>query len=140
MKRMAPDGMFDELKRIDDFIHRSSLDLQLLELMRLRVAQLNDCAFCVQMHTKELIKIGESEKRVTFLSSWCETVLFTEKERATLKFAESLTNLSEKSINKANINLLSDYFTIDEIWYLTLAICQINTWTRVMKVFPLLVE
>jgi AhpD family alkylhydroperoxidase len=109
--------------------------MQLLELVRLRVSQKNGCAYCVDMHYKLLKNEEETELRLSSLCVWEETPYFTDKERAVLKFTDSLTKLDRTSIPDEIFNSLLEYFTKEEISYLTLAISQINTWTRLMKTF-----
>ncbi|CAM1349670.1 MULTISPECIES: carboxymuconolactone decarboxylase family protein [Tenacibaculum] len=139
MERIAykdiPKGMFENLREIENFIESSTLDMQLLEIIRLRVAQKNGCAYCVDMHYKELKKTGETELRLSSLCVWEETPYFTDKERAVLKFTDALTKLSRGIISDEIYNPLLKFFSKEEICYLTLAISQINTWTRLMKVF-----
>lgn len=130
-----PQGMFDHLRKIEDFIKNSGLERQLLELMRLRVSQKNGCAYCVDMHHKELKKLGESELRLSSLCVWEETPYFSEKERAVLAFADALTGLKRTPFPDEVYNPLLSYFSKEEISVLTLAVTQINTWNRLMKVF-----
>ena len=130
-----PKGMFEQLNAIENFINNSSLEMHLLELMRLRVAQINGCAYCVDMHHKELKHLDESELRLSSLCVWKETPYFSDKERAVLGFAEELTKLSEGSIKESTFKDLLKYFSKEEISFLTLAIAQINTWTRLMLTF-----
>lgn len=130
-----PKGMFEKLRDIENFIESSTLDMQLLEIIRLRVAQKNGCAYCVDMHHKELKHTGETELRLASLCVWEETPYFTEKERVVLKFTDALTKLSRSPILDDVYNPLLNFFSKEEISYLTLAISQINTWTRLMKVF-----
>lgn len=130
-----PKGMFENLRAIEDFIDQSPLDPKLLELIKLRTSQENGCAYCVDMHYKELKHLGETELRLSSLCVWEETPYFTEKERAVLFFTEALTNLNRSPLANQVYDSLLDYFSKEEITYLTLAISQINTWNRLMKVF-----
>ena len=130
-----PKGMTEKLMAIENYINESTLDLQLLELMRLRVAQINKCAYCIDMHYKELKHTGETELRMATLSVWNETTFFTEKEKTVLQFAESLTEISNKEISEEIFNSLSKFFSTEEICNLTLAISQLNTWTRLVRTF-----
>ena len=86
-----PDGMFEKLMDLEALVNTSGLDLQLLEIIRLRVAQLNKCAYCVDMHHKELRYLGESDLRLYSLGVWKETDYFTDRERLILEFTEKLT-------------------------------------------------
>ncbi len=130
-----PKGMFENLMIIENYINNSSLELLLLELIRLRVAQINNCAYCVDMHHKELQHLGETDLRLSSLCVWSEAPYYTEKEKTVLMFTEKLTKLSTEQIDSKLFKSLSRYFDKNEICYLTLAISQINTWTRLMKTF-----
>ena len=130
-----PNGMFDILMKIENFINESSLDFKLLEIVRLRVAQKNGCAYCVDMHHKELKNTNETDLRLSSICVWEETPYFTDKERTILQFTDILTKLNREPISDEVYNPLLDFFSKEEICILTLAICQINTWTRLMKTF-----
>jgi AhpD family alkylhydroperoxidase len=130
-----PKGMVEKLMGIENYIKKSTLDLQLLELMRLRVAQINKCAYCIDMHYKELKDTGETELRMSTISVWNETSFFTEKEKAVLQFTEALTEINEKDISDEIFNSLTKFFDTEEICNLTFAISQLNTWTRLVRTF-----
>ena len=130
-----PNGMFDILMKIENFINESSLDFKLLEIVRLRVAQKNGCAYCVDMHHKELKNTNETDLRLSSICVWEETPYFTDKERTILQFTDILTKLNREPISDEVYNPLLDFFSKEEICILTLAISQINTWTRLMKTF-----
>ena len=130
-----PKGMVEKLMAIENYIKESTLDLQLLELMRLRVAQINKCAYCIDMHYKELKDSGETELRMSTLSVWNETSFFTEKEKAVLKFTEALTEINVNDISDEIFDALSNFFDTEEICNLTFAISQLNTWTRLVRTF-----
>lgn len=130
-----PTGYYENLMPIEDYLKNSTLDLQLLELIRLRVSQINKCAYCVDMHHKELKYAGETELRMVSVCVWQETPYFSEKERAVLQFAEELTVLNDNSVPDTLLEKLNQYFSKNEICYLTLAVAQINTWNRLMRTF-----
>jgi len=130
-----PKGMVENLMAIENYIKESTLDFQLLELMRLRVAQINKCAYCIDMHYKELKYREETELRMATVSVWRETSFFTDKEKVVLQFTESLTEISKKDVSNDIFESLTKYFNTEEICNLTLAISQINTWTRIVRTF-----
>ncbi|WP_136481326.1 carboxymuconolactone decarboxylase family protein [Cognatitamlana onchidii] len=130
-----PKGMFENLLSVESFINNSTLEMHLLEIIRLRVGQINGCAYCVDMHHKELKELNETDLRLSSLCVWEATPYFTDKERAVLEFTDRLTTLNGKPISNDIFNRLLEFFTKEEISYLTLAISQINTWTRLMKTF-----
>jgi len=130
-----PKGMFENLMSTENFINQSSLEIKLLELIRLRVAQKNGCAYCVDMHHKELKHLGETDLRLSSLCVWKETPYFSEKEMAALNLTDALTKMSRDPLPEEVFEVLTPHFSKEEICYLTLAIAQINTWTRLMKTF-----
>lgn len=130
-----PKGMFENLMITEKFINNSTLNIHLLEIIRLRVSQINGCAYCVDMHHKELKNINETDLRLSSLCVWEETPYFTEKEVIVLKFTEILIKKEKKSISNDFFNKLQQFFSKEEISFLALAISQINTWTILMKTF-----
>ncbi|MCX2681709.1 carboxymuconolactone decarboxylase family protein [Galbibacter sp. EGI 63066] len=130
-----PAGFYEKLMPIEGYLKNSSLDFQLLELMRLRVSQINKCAYCVDMHHKELKHAGETELRMISVCVWQETPYFSEEERTVLQFAEELTILNNESVSDKLLDKLNQYFSKEKICYLTLAVSQINTWNRLMRTF-----
>ena len=131
----APQGMIQVLRNVEEYIAKGSLDKRLLELVRFRVSQINSCAFCLDMHFKEALNVGETEKRLYSVSAWRETPYYSDRERAVLAFAEILTRLPEEEESDHIHDELSRYFSKTEIAYLTLCIAQINTWNRVVRSF-----
>lgn len=130
-----PRDMFSHLLRLEHYINNSGLPMLELEMVRLRVAQLNQCAYCVDQHHKELRHEGETELRLSSLVVWKETPYYSDRERAMLELTEWLTLLGDATIDDALFNRLLDHFSKEEIAYLSLAIAQIGTWTRLMKSF-----
>src|SRR5690606_32175082 len=88
-----PQGLMQALLQVEKYIDHSGLDKQLLELMRMRVSQINSCAYCLDMHFKEGIAAGETSLRLISVSAWRETNYYSPKEQAVLAFAEELTRL-----------------------------------------------
>lgn len=132
-----PQEIMGKLIDLENYINNSGIEMKLLELMRLRVAQINGCAYCVDMHHKELKHLGETDLRLSSLMVWEETNYFTVKERAVLHFTEILTKLKGKPIADNDYEVIKNHFEKREIVILTLAIAQINTWTRLMKTFQI---
>ena len=109
----------------------SSLGPILIELVKTRVSQLNGCAFCVDMHVRDLRKHGEQWQRINSLSTWRETGLYSERERAALNWAESLTRLVDHHGSRdADFELLQAQLSDQEIVELCWTIAQINAWNR----------
>ena len=131
----APQGMLQVLLNVENYISKSEMDEKLLDLLRVRVSQINSCAYCVDMHYKEAIHAGETEKRLYSLLAWRETNFYTPKEQATLAFAETLTRLPAEENSDHIHDELEKHFSKQEIAYLTLAVAQINLWNRVVRSF-----
>jgi AhpD family alkylhydroperoxidase len=110
-----------ELDRVD-------FDPRLRELVRIRASQLNGCAYCVDMHTKDARAIGETEQRIYAVSVWPETPLFTPRERAALAFTETVTRLAETHVPQEAYDAVRAEFSDDEVAALTCLIVTINAW------------
>jgi AhpD family alkylhydroperoxidase len=106
------------------------IDPRLLDLIKLRASQINGCAFCIDMHTSDARKAGESERRLATVSAWRETPFFTERERAALAWTESLTNIAQTHAPDEDYEALAAQFSPKEMTDLTLAIATINAWNR----------
>jgi AhpD family alkylhydroperoxidase len=119
-------GMY-ELER---FVHSSGLDPKLLHVIKTRASQLNGCAFCLEMHTKDARAAGETEQRLYALNAWRETSFFTDQERAALAWTEALTNIQQGHAPDEVYQELARHFSEKEIVALTLAITTINAWNR----------
>jgi AhpD family alkylhydroperoxidase len=112
-------------------INGSGLERSLLELVKTRASQLNGCAYCIDMHTKDARANGETEQRLYALSAWRETAFFTSRERAALAWTEALTNIQQAHAPDAVYEQTRSEFDEAELTKLTLAITQINAWNRV---------
>jgi AhpD family alkylhydroperoxidase len=131
----APAGMAQLMTNVEEYIGKSGLDKKLVGLLKFRVSQINSCAYCLDMHFKEAIHAGETEKRLYSLSAWRETSYYSPKERAALAFAETLTRLPEEVESDHIHDELSKYFSKQEIALVTLVIVQINSWNRLTRSF-----
>lgn len=107
---------------------QNSLEPKLVELVKTRASQLNHCAHCLAMHTREAREIGETETRLYLLTAWRESSLYTPRERAALAWTEALTNLSQTAAPDADYELAHSCFTDEELVELTLVIAMINIW------------
>lgn len=118
------------MRGLEERIARSSLEKPLAELVRLRASQINGCAFCVDMHTADARKGGESERRLATVVTWRETPFFTERERAALEWTEALTLISHDRVPDAVWEAVKPHFTEEELTDLTLLVTAINGWNR----------
>jgi AhpD family alkylhydroperoxidase len=116
-------------------INNSGLEHSLLGLISLRASQLNGCAYCIDMHTKDAIAAGETTERLFALDAWREGPFFTPRERAALQWTESITNIQQGHAPDAAYNEVRAYFGEDELTKLTLAIGAINVWNRMAIAF-----
>jgi len=121
---------FKALLGLEKAMSESSLEKSLHELIKLRASQLNGCAYCVDMHASDAIKLGETPRRIFALSTWHETPFFTERERAALLWTETLTLLAEKGAPMEIYNEVAVQFNERELADLTFAIATINAWNR----------
>ena len=111
-------------------IHKSGLDPVLMDLVRLRVSQINGCAFCIDMHWKDLRAAGQSEQRLYGLDAWDESPYYTERERAALAWAQEVTTLHPGHVPDSAYEAARAQFNEQELVALTWAIGAINTWNR----------
>lgn len=101
------------------------------ELIKIRASQLNACAFCLNMHTREALKAGESQQRIFLMSAWRETDLFTEEEKAILQLTEEVTLIHQEGVTDATYALLEKFFDTQTIAQMILSIVLINAWNRI---------
>src|ERR1700742_3815164 len=113
---------------LEKAVSECGLEKSLTELVRLRASQINGCAFCVDMHTTDARKGGETDRRLATVVVWRETPFFTERERAALEWTEALTLVSHDHVPDAVWQAVQPHFTNEEIIYLTLLVSAINSW------------
>ncbi|NLA49169.1 MAG: carboxymuconolactone decarboxylase family protein [Bacteroidales bacterium] len=127
--KTAP-GALKGMLELENYVHGSGLERSLYELVKTRASQINGCAYCLDMHTKDARKAGESEQRLYTLSAWREAPFYTERERAALAWTEALTLISENNVPDSLYKATQEYFSEKEIVALTMAIIAINGWNR----------
>jgi AhpD family alkylhydroperoxidase len=115
---------------LEGYLRTSGLDHGLLYLIKMRASQINGCAYCLDMHSKDARAAGESEQRLYALNAWDETPFFSERERAALQWTEALTLITEGHVPDAVYNSVREQFNEQEIVNLSLAITTINAWNR----------
>lgn len=115
---------------LEKYVQESGLEHSLYELVKTRASQINGCAYCIDMHTKDARNAGETEQRLYALNAWRETPFYTPRERAALEWTEALTLISEKEISDELYSRMSQYFNEKERIALTMAIVAINGWNR----------
>ena len=115
---------------IERYLAGSGMDPKLLHLIKLRASQINGCAFCIDMHSKDARAAGETEQRLYELNAWRETPFYSERERAALEWTEALTLISQTHAPDDVFERVSAHFSEKEIVDLTYAVANINTWNR----------
>jgi AhpD family alkylhydroperoxidase len=133
--RMNPEttnpAAYQAMLHLEQYVRGSGIDLILLELIKIRASQVNGCAFCIDMHTKDARLNGETEQRIYALNAWRETPFFTPSERAVLALTEAVTSIAMHPMSDEIYDEVSQYFTPDKIVNLLLAIVTINGWNRI---------
>ena len=127
--RVAPDAV-NLLMKLEAYKKETGFDEKLIHLIKIRASQLNKCAFCINMHTKEAIQAGESEQRIFCLDAWEETALYTNKERAALGLTEAVTHISDNGVTDEIYREVREYFDEKETIDLVMLIIVINSWNR----------
>lgn len=126
----AAPAAFQAMLTLQQAANRTGLEPALLELVKLRVSQINGCAFCIDMHYRDAIKAGEAPARLYLLDAWAETDLYTSRERAALRWAEALTRIAGGHVSDDDFATARSEFSETELAGLTLAIVTINGWNR----------
>ena len=126
---IAPEGI-KKMIELEDILRESGLEFSLYELVKMRASQINGCAFCLHMHSKDARAAGETEERLYLLNAWRESSLYTPRERAALAWTEALTLVAQTAAPDADYDGLKPHFSESEIVHLTLLIGLINSWNR----------
>lgn len=126
---VSPDA-FHAMSGLEMYVRESGLEKSLLELVKIRASQINGCAYCLDMHTKDARAAGETEQRIYTLSAWSETPFFNERERAALLWTETLTRLSQNDVPDEIFEEVRTQFSEQEMVNLSMAIVTINGWNR----------
>ena len=128
-ENVAP-GAVAAMLGLEDYVHRSGLEPSLLELVKVRASQINGCAYCADMHTRDARTQGEAEQRLHTIFAWRETPFFTERERAALAWTEAITRVNQSAVSEEAYESARRHFGEKELVDLTIAIVAINGWNR----------
>jgi AhpD family alkylhydroperoxidase len=131
----AAPGSVQAMYKLQKYVDESGLEHSLLELLKTRVSQINGCAYCIDMHTKDARAAGETEQRLYGLSAWHEAPYYSDRERAALAWAEAITNISQTHASDAEYEAARAHFGEEELVKLTMAIITINGWNRLAIAF-----
>jgi AhpD family alkylhydroperoxidase len=129
VEKAAP-GVFQAMLAMEKYLHDCGLEPSLLDLVKMRASQINGCAYCLDMHSKDARAAGETEQRLYLLNAWQEAPCYSERERAALAWTESLTKITEGHVPDAVYNVVREQFKEKELADLSLAIVAINGWNR----------
>ncbi|MEP6595647.1 MAG: carboxymuconolactone decarboxylase family protein [Ginsengibacter sp.] len=127
----AEPAIYKAMEASDNPINSFELDAKLKELIRVRVSQINGCGYCINLHTKDALKIGESPQRLFAVSAWWETPFFTEEEKAVLKLAEQVTNISNGGVTDEVYNNALTILGEKKLAQAIFVIITINSWNRI---------
>ncbi|MEI5908256.1 carboxymuconolactone decarboxylase family protein [Bacillus spongiae] len=130
MNEVDPNA-YKAMYSLEGYLANASMDKKMLELIKIRASQINGCAFCIDMHTKDARKLGETEQRIYALNAWRETNFFSEKERAVLALTEAVTLVSSEHVSDEVYDEVNRSFSEKEIAELIMAIVTINAWNRI---------
>ncbi len=123
-------GVVQVMLGLERQVRQAGLDHKLLDLVRMRASQINGCAYCLDMHSKDARAKGETEQRLYGLDAWRETPYFSDRERAALEWTEALTLVAETRVPDDVYERVREQFSEDELVHLSLAIVAINGWNR----------
>jgi AhpD family alkylhydroperoxidase len=125
----APDAL-QAMAALESYVEGSGLEPSLIELVKTRASQINGCAFCIHMHTRDARSRGETEERLYLLDAWRESPLYTERERAALAWTEAVTLVARTHVPDAVYDESRAHFSEAELVKLTLLVATINAWNR----------
>ncbi len=122
---------FQTLLKLEGYVKKSGLSDTLLELIKIRASQINGCAFCLDMHTKDALAMGETTQRLFLLNAWREAPFYTDAERAALALTEAVTKISEGGVSDELYSQVREHFDEGQYVNLIMAINAINSWNRI---------
>ncbi|KAB8137745.1 carboxymuconolactone decarboxylase family protein [Gracilibacillus oryzae] len=126
---VAPE-LVKQLMQLEMYKKQTGFDEKLIELIKIRASQINKCAFCINMHTKDARKLGETEQRIYCLSAWRETNFYTDQERAVLELTEAVTKISDNGVPDNVYQTVRQHFDEKQYMDLVALIITINCWNR----------
>ncbi|MGH8041097.1 MAG: carboxymuconolactone decarboxylase family protein [Rudaea sp.] len=126
----AAPGALQAMLGVEKYLHECGLEVALIHLIKLRASQINGCAYCLDMHWKDLRALGESEQRLYSLDAWRECPWYSDRERAALAWTEALTKVADDQVPDAVYAFVRPHFNDKELSDLSLAIATINVWNR----------
>lgn len=131
-------GVVQAMLGLERQVRKAGLDNRLLDLVRMRASQINGCAYCLDMHSKDARAAGETEQRLYLLDAWRESPMYSPRERAALEWTEALTLVTEGHVPDEVYAAVREHFSEEELVNLSLAIVAINGWNRLCISFRVL--
>jgi AhpD family alkylhydroperoxidase len=132
--RVSPKA-YQAMNGLQQYVNECGLEHSLMELVKMRASQINGCAFCLDMHSKDARAAGETEQRLYLLDAWREVDLYSERERAALEWTEAVTKVTEGHVPDDVFATASTQFSEEELVNLTMAVVAINGWNRLAIAF-----
>jgi AhpD family alkylhydroperoxidase len=132
--RVRPEAM-RAMRGLGQYQAQGAIEHSLLELVKLRASQINNCGFCIDMQSRDARRAGEREQRLYGLSAWREAPFYSDRERAALAWTEALTRLADGHVSDALYAATREHFSEEELVDLTMAIVTINGWNRISHAF-----
>jgi len=129
IKELEPNA-YKAMSGLEQYIRSSKLPPLLREMIKIRASQINGCAYCIDMHTHEALKLGENQRRIFALSAWKESPLFTEEERAVLQLTEEVTLISKDALSDETYNKVLKFYGENELAQILMQVIIINMWNR----------
>ena len=130
IQKLEPNA-YKQMFALENYIQNSQLSKTHLELIKIRASQINHCAFCINMHTADALKHGETNKRIFLLNAWKETELFTEEEKVVLAMTEEITLLHQQGLSDETYKKAEALFDKNYMAQIIMAIVTINAWNRI---------
>ncbi|OAH52787.1 MULTISPECIES: carboxymuconolactone decarboxylase family protein [Bacillaceae] len=127
----ASPGALQAMMKLEGFIKTSGLDAKLYEFIKIRASQINGCAYCMDMHTRDSRKMGETEQRIYLLNAWREAPFYSDKERVVLELTEAVTRISEQGVPQDLYERVRAHVDEAEYVAIIMAINTINAWNRI---------
>jgi len=127
--KIAPEPV-QAMVQLEKYLHHCAIEQPLLHLIKMRASQINGCAYCLDMHSKDLLSLGETPQRIVSLDAWRETPFYSDRERAALEWTEAVTLISKTHADDEIYERVKQQFSEKELADLTWAIAAINTWNR----------
>ena len=130
IQQLEPEA-YKAMLGLENYLATTSLTDIEKELIKIRTSQINGCAYCIEIHTKDALRYGETQKRIFALSAWWESPLFDEKEKVLLKMTEEITHIQQKGLTEDTYTAAQKHFTGNEIAQIIMQIGTINLWNRI---------